>query len=232
MGFLKKAWKTVKKAVRTVVWVMNRIGSIFELALSLLRFRPEKKMRIHGWILAEHLHGKFVPVEDEDVVKEWFVKAGEIIKREATVKLLNDGGGPRWAWGAREGAPASAITPPSDTSFLNGGAEEFYDDYHPNYSLFGIRVFIVKDFVPSVRGSSWPVFTGIAAVRKTQVTSGISVGGGPDVLVHEIGHLCGLFHRNGTKSNLMCSSEAGRTGTNLTQWQVSVLRTSEYTSWL
>jgi hypothetical protein len=222
MSWLGKAWKkvrsAVKKVVKAVAWVASRILKIVDLLISLIGIRPRKKMRVAILVLMKSDRSW---VLDDKTIQDWFDRARGIFLSEANVELISDWPG-RLIFHDGDPAPAPALNPTCGISFVFSTADDHYDEHLHTLSLASVRVYVVESLSGGDNGCAWPVITNIAVVAKSAAR---------ESMAHELGHLCGLAHRNGTPSNLMCTAAARRTGANLTNWQNSVIRSSEYATY-
>lgn len=84
---------------------------------------------------------------------------------------------------------------------------------------FPITVFIVEDITEKL-GCSLGLLTDYVTLSIKGVAS-------KTTLAHELGHCCGLLHRNEEMDNLMYPNDT-RTNNNITRWQKYVVRTSRH----
>ena len=216
----KKAWRAVKATVRAVVRVV--VAIVVRIVNLVLVWLPiKKKLRLQVLILRKSDEAPVVDVGDLDTALE-YVK-----------KTLNDRFDIKLKFYGKPGvqilptvAPAAALSVDCDTGAAKnewGEAGEYFADHLAGWNViplslgFPITAFIVEGIAGKI-GCSLGLLTDYVTVSKAGVKS-------DSTLMHEIGHCCGLLHRE-NKNNLMFPDD-GR-GNDVTGWQKFVVRNSRH----
>lgn len=201
----------------------NRVAGVPELAGSLAGSRRPKKLRARVLILRDE-QGK--PVATPEDVEPALTEARRVLREQAAVDLFP----------ALEPivatldvpAPSTALDSPCAegslrADFGTGGA--FFRRFSARGPATGsgapITVFVVRDVLGRAGCSLGPL------VDYVTVDMTALEGRTRRVLVHELGHACGLPHSKAAE-NLMLPR---RMGERLQPWQVAVLRSSRHVTY-
>ena len=214
--------------IRTIInWVMEifwRIVGVFDFILSLLGARIRKKMYF-GLIIPTH---DGVPIAAEADLQPQIDAAIEHMDRLCNINLIYTG-----ACESVVNAPSNPFTYPCNAAgffsdwWIPGSFFEFasnickFEDGWRRTTGYGaeIIVFVVDDVTPEPTDgcSMGPSTNYVLTEAQTQ----------NNMIVHEIGHACFLLHRDGDRLNLMSPTVLNDPQT-LTNWQVSVIRSSRH----
>ena len=217
---VKKVWRVVKAVVRAVVRIVVEI--VYRVVNALLFWLPiKKKMRLQSLILRAE-NGKAV-VNDADLTA-----AVDIVK-----KTMNDKFDVKLKFYGEPGiqtltssAPKAALDVECGGGALSnefGEAGEYFANNLAAWNViplhlgFPITAFVVRNVSGKIGCSLGPL--------ADYVTLSVKGAFSDTTLVHEIGHCCGLLHRE-NKNNLMFPDD-GR-GTSVTGWQKFVVRNSRH----
>lgn len=221
---VKKAWRAVKATVRAIVKVVIEI--VLRVINFVLVWLPiQKKMRIQIFILrneaGEPLLNDKVSLKALQDALDYAIKT---FKDRFDVKIKPYGNPVIQT--LPKAAPSAALDVRCDTGAASnewGEAGEYFADNLAGWNIipinlgFPISVFIVR-FIEGKIGCSLGPLTDYVTV---------SVNGTKSVttMAHELGHSCGLLHRDNIK-NLMYPND-GRDN-NVTGWQKFVVRNSRH----
>ena len=211
------------QSVNVVREAGNRIVGIPELAGSLAGSRRRKKLRVRVVILRDEA-GKAVATADE--VEPSLAEARRVLRERLAVDLLP----------AEEPlvrtleapAPAAALDSPCAegsyrADFGEGGA--FFRRHRERGGVTGsgapITVFVVRDVLGKAGCSLGPLVDHVTVDRTALEGRRLRV------LVHELGHACGLPH-SGAAENLMLPKAMGD---RLQPWQIAVFRSSRHVTY-
>jgi hypothetical protein len=211
------------QSVNVVREAGNRIVGIPELAGSLAGSRRRKKLRVRVVILRDEA-GKAVATADE--VEPSLAEARRVLRERLAVDLLP----------AEEPlvrtleapAPAAALDSPCAegsyrADFGEGGA--FFRRHRERGGVTGsgapITVFVVRDVLGKAGCSLSPLVDHVTVDRTALEGRRLRV------LVHELGHACGLPH-SGAAENLMLPKAMGD---RLQPWQIAVFRSSRHVTY-
>lgn len=203
-SFVKKAWKVVKRVVKAVVRVVVRavftvlgfVFGIFDLLLGFLAW-PPKKLRLHIAILSTQ-NGPLVSPQNLTPAIDY---AKRVLKDRFNVKLLPYARS--MVQIIEKPAPEAALSVGCGLDAWGdefGEAGEFFASHvagwnaSPVEGTFPITVFIVRD-VKGKNGCSLGPFSDYVVLD----IDGALV---ENVMMHEMGHSCNLWH-SGSRSNLM-----------------------------
>ena len=200
MGFLKKVWHSIKAAVRLVVRIVVTVWGLLvglpDLLLGFLTW-PRKKLRYHVFILSDE-KGPLVNPADLAPSIDFFTKT---FQDQFNVRVV--------AYGKpgieiiKEPAPASALDVScGGGAFSNefGEAGEFFAHHIAGWNAipisltFPVTIFIVRSIVAK-NGCSLGPLTDYVTLTPSAVLA-------VNVMAHEVGHSCSLWHSL-THSNLM-----------------------------
>jgi hypothetical protein len=224
MGF----WSSLKHFVKAVVRVVVRIVTaviglvlgIFDLLLGFLTW-PPKKVRLQIFILSNSA-GALMNPADLTLSVDF---ARKTLKDRFNVKLLPYS--KNMIEIIKEPAPAAALDVSCDWGALEdefGEAGEYFGSHLAGWNAipisltFPITVFIVHDFKDSKEGCSLGPLSDYLTLSIDGVKS-------ENTLVHEIGHVCNLWH-SGSKSNLMWPDD--NRGNDVKWFQKNLLRSSRH----
>src|SRR2546421_1631384 len=201
MGFLSKVWHVVKGIARVVgrlvATAWGLLVGLFDLLLGFLLW-PQKKLRYHVFILSDQ-NGPVVNPGDLTASIDFFTKT---FKDRFNVKVV--------AYGKpaieiiKDPAPVAALdTSCGGGAFSSefGAAGEFFGQHIAGWNAipislgFPITIFIVRSMDGGYDGCSLGPLTDYVVLIPSAVAK-------VNVLAHEVGHSCSLWH-SGSKSNLM-----------------------------
>lgn len=217
---LKQAWRLVKAVVRAVVRVVVEI--VYRVVNALLFWLPiKKKMRLQILILEDE-NGRAV-VKDSDLTTAVdFLKKTLNDKFDVKLKFYGEPG----IQTLTAPAPKAALDVEcGGGAFSNefGEAGEYFANHLAAWNViplhlgFPITAFIVRDISGKIGCSLGPLADYVTVSTKGAFSD--------STLSHEIGHCCGLLHRD-NKNNLMFPDD-GR-GNSVTGWQKFVVRNSRH----
>jgi len=213
-GLLWEAFNILKE-------VLNRLIKLPELLLTLIGFRPTKRLRLRVVILRDE---KGLPLARNEDVLPAYQEAQRILGRMAGVAVEPD----EWrVVTAPHGAPRAAL----DVRCTDGA---WRDDLGECGAFF--RDLMAKTTAGTLIGYGAPITVFI--VRSMSTHNGCSLGAATDyvtveaktlkstrrLLAHEVGHACGLWHSK-NPANLMTPKGPGE---ELAGWQAAILRTSRH----
>ena len=204
----------------------SRVLGIPEFFASLAGLRVPKKLRLHVLVLRDE-QGR--PVASADEVEAALAEAGRVLGEGAGVRIVPLDG--ELVATARDPAPATALDSPCTDQGLwrtdLGAAGAFFRPLRVRggVGFLGrgapLTVFVVRDVVGKCGCSLGPLGdyvtidpSGLAGTRR--------------ILVHELGHSCGLPHSK-REANLMRPQGPGE---RVTRLQRAVLRTSRHVTYL
>jgi hypothetical protein len=217
-GLLWEAFNILKE-------VLNRLIKLPELLLTLLGWRPTKRLRLRVVVLRDE---KGLPLARNEEVLPAYEEAQRILGRMAGVAVEPAG----WrVVTAPHGAPTAAL----DVRCTDGA---WRDDLGECGAFF--RDLMAKTTVGTLTGYGAPIT--VFVVRSMSTHNGCSLGAATDyvtvearslksarrLLAHEVGHACGLWHSK-TPTNLMTPKGPGEA---LSGWQAAILRTSRHVTFL
>jgi hypothetical protein len=201
----------------------NRLLGVPELAGSLAGSRRPKRLRARVLILRDE-HGK--PVATPEDVEPSLAEARRVLREQAAIELF-PALDPLVAT-LEVPAPSTALDSPCakgswQADFGTGGAffRRFAAAGRASGSGAPITVFVVRKVLGKAGCSLGPL------VDYVTVDMSALTGRTRRVLVHELGHACGLPH-SGAAENLMLPK---RMGERLQPWQVAVLRSSRHVTY-
>ena len=218
--------RTILNWITEIIW---RIAGIFDFLVSLAGFQPRKKMYF-GIIIPTH---DGAPIATQADVQNQIDTAIQIMDEECNVNLIFTG------------TCNSGVNAPSNPFTHACNAEGFFNDWLIQGSFFEFATSLCKfeDGWRRVSGYGAEVIAFVVDDVTPDPTAGCSMGAthnyvtievsrNDDTLaVHEIAHACMLLHRNDEPNNLMFPM-ASATARNLTNWQVSVIRSSRHCVYL
>lgn len=213
---LKKAWRAVKATVRVVVRIVIEV--VYRVINLVLFWIPiKKKIRIQVLILQDEMGKPLLSPGDPglavalDYAKRTFEDKFRVkLKNYSSIQVLP------------KPAPTAALDVFCDSGAAKnewGEAGEYFADNLAGWNLipislgFPITIYIVRN-ISGKLGCSLGLLT-------DYVTVSIKGANSDSTLAHELGHACGLLHRD-SKSNLMFPN-TGR-GNGITGWQKFVVR--------
>jgi hypothetical protein len=220
---LKKVWHFVKAVVRlvirVVVFVWGLIVGLPDLLLGFLTW-PEKKLRYQVFILSDE-KGPLIDPADLAASIDFFTKT---YKDRFNVKVV--------AYGKpgiqviKEPAPAAALDVSCGAgAFSNefGEAGDFFAQHIAGWNAipislgFPVSIFIVRS-MSGADGCSLGPLTDYVAMTPSAVAE-------LNVMAHEVGHACNLWH-SGSHSNLMWKDPSR--GNDAKWFQKNLLRSSRH----
>ena len=205
--------------------VAGRVLGVPDLVAALAGWRRPKKLRIHVVVLRDE-GGR--PLADEGDIEESLAEARRVLAREAAVELVP--AGDRLVETLRDPAPPSALEHPCSAQGLwradLGEAGAYFRGLARGRGRSlglgtPITVFVVRDVVGKCGCSLGPLGDYVT------IDGGGLTGRTKRILVHELGHSCGLRHSKRT-DNLMRSPAPGE---RLTRLQAAVLRSSRHVTY-
>lgn len=221
--FAKKVWRAVKATVRAIVKIVIEI--VYRVINLVLFWLPiKKKLRLQILILRDGSGTEIVSEQDvglqtaiDYVIKTFESRFDVKIKAysKSFVEILP------------EAAPDAALDVKCDSGAASnewGEAGEYFANHLAGWNLipihlgFPITAFIVRDITGKIGCSLGPL-TDYVTVSKDGTQS-------DSTLAHELGHCCGLLHRDDNTKNLMYPND-GR-GNDVTGWQKFVVRNSRH----
>ncbi len=230
-GFIKGVGRAITGAFSVVLgglgmlggWLLGVPGFLIDIIIfPIFGWRPEKDMRVRYIILANEQGRPLIQPEDITTTAE---RTAEIFLDRADIRVR--GQNVLISIGAPNGA-LDVTTPVS--SFFDQFTE--VGEYFNTLAGIGalattITVFVVRSMAEH-DGRSFGAFTNYVLVEAQVFTNSDS----PETTVaHELGHQCGLLHRD-TLGNLMFDSNKNDQGefrgTSLSTWQASVIRASRF----
>lgn len=198
----------------------NRVVRLPAFAATFAGALPQRELRVRVLILRDE-DGK--PVATPEDVEPALEEAGRVLRERAGI-ALRPSTEPMIAT-LEASAPREALDSPCAegswrADFGPGGAffRRFSERVPASGSAAPITVFVVRDVLGKAGCSLGPLVDHVT-VDMTALT-----GRTRRVLVHEIGHACGLPHSKAAE-NLMLPK---RMGDRLQPWQVAVLRSSRH----
>ena len=213
----------------------NRLFGAIDFVLSLFGFRPTKYLRLKIFILVD-LKGN--PIHDPKTVQSWLDETIKIFKDKMNIEIHTaNQRSEEFITVIEEPAPAYAVFP-AGCSLRNayGLAAEYYESNltytHTSSSQYildflgygsAIYAYMIHSFNDNSHiGCSYPVISDYSLVARDAKTT---------TLAHEMCHLCGLFKHHSDEHNLM-NSNRGDMDSDLTNWQITVVRNSKYVTYL
>jgi hypothetical protein len=201
----------------------NRVVGLPEAAGSLAGTRRPKKLRVNVAILRDE-RGR--PVATPADVEPALEEARRVLREQLAIDLVPAGG-----------SPIRTLEPPSPPAALDSPCARgsYRADFGPGGAFFRrfavpgpatgsgapITVFVIRDVIGKAGCSLGPLVDYVT-VDMTGLT-----GKTRRVLVHELGHACGLPHSRAA-GNLMLPR---RMGDRLQPWQVAVFRSSRHVTY-
>lgn len=191
----------------------HRVVGIPEIAVSLAGSRRPKRMRVRVVILRDE-HGE--PVATPADVEPALEEARRVLRTQLAIELVP----------AAEPVVTTLDVPAPAASLDSPCAEgSWRADFGEGGAFFrrhtaggGITVFVVRDVLGKAGCSLGPL------VDYVTVDMGALKGRTLRVLVHELGHACGLPHSKATENLMLPKSMGDR----LQPWQVAVVRSSRH----
>lgn len=221
---VKKVWQKVKAVVRSVVRIVaeafGRIFGIFDLLLGFLTW-PPKNLRVYIFILKDEQGRPIVSPTDLDPAIAF---ARKLLKDKFNVNLKAYS--KTFVEVGDEPAPSYALEVGCGTDLFGqeyGDAGEYFAAHLAGWNAipisltFPITVFIVRD-VQGKQGCSLGPLTDYIVADPNGVKN-------PSLIMHEIGHSCGLWH-SGDQSNIMFA-ESTR-GDGVKGFQKNLFRSSRH----
>jgi hypothetical protein len=223
MGFLSSVWHAIKGAVRVIGRVIatawGLLVGIFDLLLGFLTW-PQKKLRYQVFILSDDKG----PLIDPAALQPSIDFLTRTYKDRFNVKVIPYG---RPGVQIIEGtAPPAALDVSCGGGALSnefGDAGEFFAQHLAGWNAipislgFPVTIFIVRSMTDADGCSIGPL--------SDYVTMTPSAVGELNVMAHETGHSCSLWHSR-THSNLMWHDPSR--GNNAKWFQKSLLRSSRH----
>lgn len=234
---------------RIIKWILNiaitavwGLLGIIDFLLNLVGVKPEKKLRISMLVLRDS-SGNLV-ASDSDLVTH-LQHAIDIFFEQANVRVIRSGPlNYDSGFAGKETADTNWFKEMLESSANNildvacGVAAAGEDLWIPGVKfeyLAGIRMYYGNFRRLIGYGAPIPIF--VVRDSGSSSTLGCSLGpladyvtiegGNPICIAHEMGHACNLWHA-GDSSNLM-NSRCG--GTQLSRWQVALLRSSRHVTY-
>ena len=235
MGFWSRAWKAVKRVAKTVARqiakvvvtiIHNIIPNGLDLLLGFLAW-PEKKMRIHVFILTDPGTGK--PVMDPGDITPSIDFAKSAFKDSFNVKVLKYS--KDWVEVLTDTPPNDAVTPLCGTGLYAeewGEAGEYYAKHTAGWNgipislVYPVTIFVVKDVKADANGCSLGPLADWIVIDKAGIKEVNS-------FAHEIAHACNLWH-SGSAGNLMHMSPSQR-GKSSKWFQRNLLRSCRHVNY-
>lgn len=224
MGFLSKVWHVVKGIARVIARIVatawGLLTGLFDLLFGFLLW-PQKKLRYHVFILSDQ-KGPVIDPGDLSPSIDFFTKT---FKERFNVKVV--------AYGKpgieiiKDPAPAAALdTSCGGGAFSNelGQAGEFFAQHIAGWNAipislgFPVTIFVVRSMEGGKDGCSLGPLTDYVVMTPSAVSK-------LNVLAHEVGHSCSLWH-SGSNSNLMWK-DASR-GNGAKWFQKNLVRSSRH----
>lgn len=221
---VKKAWRVVKATVRAIVKIVIEI--VVRIINFILVWLPiQKKLRIQVFILRDEAGN---PLLNDPVSQQALQNALDyaITTFKDRFKVEIKPYGKPVIQILSKAVPAAALDVKCDSGAASnewGEAGEYFANNLAGWNLipinigFPITVFIVRDVAGKLGCSLGPL--------TDYVTVSIAGTRSSSTLAHELGHCCGLLHREDIK-NLMYPND-GRDN-NVTGWQKFVVRNSRH----
>lgn len=217
--------------IRTILnWVMEivwRIVGVFDFVGSLLGVRIRKKMYF-GLVIAAHDR---VAITDQATMQPQIDAAIEHYNRLCNINLIFTG------------TCHTSIPPPGNPFTYPCNAEGFFRDWWIDGSFYELASAACKfeDSWRRVLGYGAEIIVFVVNDVTPEPTDGCSMGGGTNyilteagtsvnMIAHEMGHACLLGHDDDA-NNLMAGTVLSVPQT-LTNWQVSVIRSSRHCIYL
>jgi hypothetical protein len=204
--------------------VASRLLGVPELVASLAGSRKPKQLRLRIVILRDERGDPVLPASGLD---EALAETRRVLEREAATRVIPADGA--LVTTAEERAPTNALDSPCRNSGLWRTDLGAAGPYFRRLSIRGaigrgapVTVFVVRDVVGKCGCSLGPLGDYV-----TIDPSGLG-GTARRILVHELGHSCGLRHKS-DPDNVM---RARGQGERLTRWQRAVLRSSRHVTYL
>jgi hypothetical protein len=239
-GWIKRTARSIGRGISGALsflgngffYGLHRLFGIPELIVSLLGFKPRKKMRLKVLILRD---AKNKPLTSIAAVQAVVDEAKLAFRREANIRIIPSRGSDEIVEEFGEQNPAYVLTPKCDADgfrqiFTRVG-RWFRIESQPHSSRGGATMFVVDNVLEKGGCFLGPLVDyGYVDGTALEDSNGVLATGGRKLtLAHELGHACDLFHRD-TQRNLMAASGASSTGeqrtSHLTRWQRSVVRSS------
>lgn len=207
-----------------IIEIIHRIIKFPDLLLCFMGVKWRKRLRICIIILRDEK----APTATEAGLQPDINRAIDIFNDAANIELIVDGihtvknPSPGYALDVGCGAtgwwedlwlPGSYFEWISNTLCFDGVGRRFTGWAAP------VMIICVREVEGSTAGCSLGAFSDYVTIE----------GGNPICLAHELGHACGLLHRDDDRDNLMhpiCG------GTKLTKWQRCIIRNSRHVSYL
>ena len=217
---------------RGLGYLIHRIFGIPELVISLIGFKPGKKMRLKVLILRD---ANNMPVASVAEVQAVVDEATLVFRREANIRIIAPEGQGAIVEEFREQNPTYVLTPKCDSggyrqNFTQVGSW-FREHSSPYSANGGATMFIVEDVIEKGGCFIGPLVDyGYIDRDPLEDAVGVpSTGGSKLTFAHELAHACDLLHRDDQR-NLMAPSPEDSAGvqrtSHLTRWQRSVIRSS------
>lgn len=211
---------------RGLGWFFHRILGLGELLISLLGFRPKKKMRLKVLVLRASNRDPLALVGEVQAVVD---EAKRAFRHEANIRIVPPNDDESIVLEYPEQNPSYVLTPKCDgggfrNSFTRVG--RWFRGRTRMYSRRGGAVVFVVDNVIGKAGCFLALVDyGYIDGDALRDSAGKPAAGGRKLLLaHELGHACDLRHRD-NPANLMNARNARRTS-HLTRWQRAVVRSS------
>ena len=218
--------------IKAVGYAIHRIFGIPELIISLLGFKPAKKLRLKVLILRDASGTHLASIADVEAVVD---AAKLVFQREANIRIIPPDREPAIVQEFADQNPSFVLTPKCDT----GGHAQMFTQVGswfrahcgPYARQGGATVFIVEDVIDKGGCFTGPLVDyGYVDDTALNDSAGVPATGGRRLtLAHELAHACDLLHRDDQR-NLMAPSDEDASGVQrtsaVTRWQRSVIRSS------
>ena len=217
--------RTILNWLTEIIW---RIVGIFDFIASLLGARARKKMYF-GVIIPTH---DSEPLANQSDIQPQIDAAIEHMDRLCNINFIFTG------------VCNSSVNAPSNPLTYACNAEGFFSDWWIDGSFFEFAASLCKfeDGWRRVLGYGAEIIVFVVDNVTPEPTDGCSMGPTTNyimtepntqnnMIVHETGHACFLLHRDDDPVNLMSPSVLNTPQT-LTNWQISVIRSSRHCTYI
>lgn len=226
---LKKAWNAVKASVRAVVRVVVEVVMRVINVVTIL-IPVQRKMRLQIIILRDEM-GQPLAIDKELMPALSYAKTTFRDKFGVQIKAYGD----PIVQTLPDPAPTAALDVRCDGGAGKdewGEAGNYFARHLAGWNIipihlgFPITVYVVRDVSGKIGCSMGPLtdYVTVDTVKPpAQAINGIT---SDSTLAHELGHACGLLHRDNDISNLMYPSHGRSNG--VTGWQRFVVKTCRH----